>query len=70
MKKLLKKIKNKLKIGLEGGVATGVIPPVLGASLKAISTVGAIRPATALGSDFTVLDIASGFTLPAAKKRY
>ena len=66
--KAFEKIKNKLKIGLEGGIATGVIPPALGASLKAITTVGAIRPVTALGSDFTVLDIASGFTLPAAKK--
>ena len=67
------KILNKMKVGIEGGVATGIIPPILGASFKTINTVAATRPIEALGgtgfgSKTTILDIASGFTLPAAKK--
>ena len=42
------KILNKLKIGLEGGVATAVIPPALGASLKVLNKTLSARPIEAL----------------------
>ena len=50
------KIKNKLSVGLEGAVATGVLPPVVGASFKTISKVAAIRPFEGLGSSGNILD--------------
>ena len=76
------KILNKLKIGLEGGVATAVIPPALGASLKVLNKTLSARPIEALSNfnktvggvaanilpkESTVLDIASGMTVPLAK---
>ena len=76
------KILNKLKIGLEGGVATAVIPPALGASLKVLNKTLSARPIEALTElnsrvgnavgnvlpkESTVLDIASGMTVPLAK---
>jgi hypothetical protein len=76
------KILNKLKIGVEGGVATAVIPPALGASLKVLNKTLSARPiealtelnskvgnvaANVLPRESTVLDIASGMTVPLAK---
>ena len=68
--KAFQKILNKVKVGVEGGVATAIIPPVVGASLKTVSKVAASRPFEALGSNATVLDVASGFTIPAARKGF
>ena len=62
------KIKNKLAVGLEGAVATGVLPPVVGASFKTVSKVAAIRPFEGMGSSANILDIASLGTIPATKK--
>ena len=72
--KAFQKILNKLKVGVEGGVATGILPPVLGTSLTAISKVAAARPLESIASGAlgkaTTLDIASGFTIPAIKKTF
>ena len=80
------KILNKLKVGVEGGVATAVLPPAFLTSLTAINRTLAARPVELLeqfgaanvgkaignvlptGKDTTVLDIASGFTVPATRK--
>jgi len=62
------KIKNKLSVGLEGAVATGVIPPVVGASFKTISKVAAIRPFEGMGSSANILDVASLGAIPATRK--
>ena len=76
------KILNKLKIGVEGGVATAVIPPALGASLTVLNKTLSARPiealtklntkagdiaANVLPRESTVLDLASGMTVPLAK---
>ena len=68
--KAFQKILNKVKVGVEGGVATAILPPVVGAGLKTVSKVAAIRPFEGLGSSTSVLDIASGFTIPAARKGF
>lgn len=38
------KLIDKMMIGAEGGVATIVLPPILGAFFKGLSTIGAFRP--------------------------
>ena len=62
------KIKNKVSVGLEGAIATGVLPPVVGASFKTISKVAAIRPFEGMGSSANILDVASLGTIPATRK--
>mgnify|MGYP001210010617 CR=1 FL=1 len=79
------KIFNKMKVGIEGGVATAVLPPAFLASLNIVNRTLAARPAElldkispTLGSGFgkalptgkqtTVLDLASGFTVPLARE--
>ena len=82
------KILNKMKVGIEGGVATAVLPPAFLASLNAVNRTLAARPVELLeslgvptvgkaignvlptGKDTTVLDIASGFTVPATRKLF
>jgi len=76
------KILNKLKVGVEGGVATAVFPPAFGASLKVLNKTLSARPVEGLTQlnqsvgnfagkvlpqNTTVLDLASGMTLPLAK---
>ena len=76
------KILNKLKVGVEGGVATAVLPPAFGASLKVLNKTLSARPiegltqlnqsvgnfaGKVLPQNTTVLDLASGMTLPLAK---
>ena len=76
------KIANKLKVGLEGGIATGVIPPALGASFTVLNKTLGARPVEGiralnekvgniagkiLPENTTVLDIASGMTVPLAR---
>ena len=79
------KIWNKMKVGVEGGVATAVLPPAFLASLNVVNRTLAARPAELLdklsptlgsglgkvlptGKQTTVLDIASGFTVPLARE--
>ena len=79
------KIFNKMKVGIEGGVATAVLPPAFLASLNVVNRTLAARPAEILdkisptlgagfgkalptGKQTTVLDIASGFTVPLARE--
>jgi len=79
------KIFNKMKVGIEGGVATAVLPPAFLASLNVVNRTLAARPAELLdkvsptlggglakalptGKETTVLDIASGFTVPLARE--
>jgi hypothetical protein len=76
------KLANKLKVGLEGGVAMGVLPPALGASFKVLNKTLGARPIEGIKSvnetlgnfagkvlpeNTTVLDIASGMTVPLAR---
>ena len=79
------KILNKMKVGIEGGVATAVLPPAFLASLNVANRTLAARPAELLdkisptlgaglgkalptGKETTVLDLASGFTVPLARE--
>ena len=79
------KIWNKMKVGVEGGVATAVLPPAFLASLNVVNRTLAARPAELLdklsptlgsglgkalptGKQTTVLDLASGFTVPLARE--
>ena len=79
------KIFNKMKVGIEGGVATAVLPPAFLASLNVVNRTLAARPAELLdkisptlgaglgkalptGKETTVLDLASGFTVPLARE--
>ena len=79
------KIWNKMKVGIEGGVATAVLPPAFLASLNVVNRTLAARPAELLdklsptlgsglgkalptGKQTTVLDLASGFTVPLARE--
>ena len=43
-RKAFAKIANKLKVGLEGGIALGVIPPALGASFTVLNKTLGARP--------------------------
>jgi hypothetical protein len=76
------KIANKLKVGLEGGIATGVIPPALGASFTVLNKTLGARPVEGIRAlnetvgnfagkvipeNTTVLDLASGMTVPLAR---
>jgi hypothetical protein len=76
------KIANKLKVGLEGGIATGVIPPALGASFTVLNKTLGARPVEGIKAlnetvgnfagkvipeNTTVLDLASGMTVPLAR---
>ena len=76
------KILNKLKVGVEGGVATAILPPAFGASLNVLNRTLGARPVEALSTlnktvgnfagailpkETTVLDLASGMTLPLAR---
>ena len=79
------KIWNKMKVGVEGGVATAILPPAFLASLNVVNRTLAARPAELLdklsptlgsglgkalptGKQTTVLDLASGFTVPLARE--
>ena len=76
------KILNKLKVGVEGGVATAILPPAFGASLNVLNRTLGARPIEALSTlnktagnfagavlpkETTVLDLASGMTVPLAR---
>lgn len=73
------KLMNKLKVGVEGGIATAILPAALGSSLNVLSKTLGARPVEgltainetlgnfvgkALPKETTVLDLASGFTVP------
>ena len=79
------KIWNKMKVGVEGGVAPAILPPAFLASLNVVNRTLAARPAELLdklsptlgsglgkalptGKQTTVLDLASGFTVPLARE--
>ena len=79
------KILNKMKVGIEGGVATAVLPPAFLASLNVANRTLSARPTELLdkisptlggglakalptGKETTVLDIASGFTVPMVRE--
>jgi len=80
--KAFAKILNKLKVGVEGGVATAILPPAFSASLNVLNRTLSARPVEALSKlnetagnfagnvlpkETTILDLASGMTLPLAR---